>query len=252
MERRVQFTAQEVRASKSSDGKMCVRGYAATYNTLSKPLPADKNGASFRERIAQGAFKRILRTNPDVVALFNHDANAVLGRTKSGTLRLKEDDKGLAFECDLPDTTAGRDVWMSVKRGDLASCSFAFNLGERMDEWDEEDIEDEKGLGLRGAVKKMAKCIVRTIRDFSQLFDISIVTDPAYPGTSVGARSVQLCAEYRSRVGVDKVRERLMRSFDEERRSLGLPATATLDDVDQAVKKNITKRRSFNEMVDEL
>ena len=138
MERRV-LHAQEVRAAKNGD-KMTVRGYAATYGTLSKPLPAQ--GGSFCERIAKGAFKRILRTNPDVVALFNHDTNAVPGRATSGTLRLREDDKGLAFECDLPNTTAGRDVWESGKRGDLNSCSFAFQLGDRS--WFEEAQADKK------------------------------------------------------------------------------------------------------------
>jgi HK97 family phage prohead protease len=194
MERRV-LNAQEVRAAKNGD-KMTVRGYAATYGTLSKPLPAG-NGGSFRERIAKGAFQRILT---DVVALFNHDTNAVLGRTVSGTLRLTEDDNGLAFEYDLPNTTAGRDVWESVKRGDLRSCSFAFQLGDRsMEDWEEEELEKEEEHGLRGKVKRAVKCIVRTIRDFSQLFDVSIVTDPAYPGTSIDARSLAACEEFRSR-----------------------------------------------------
>ena len=75
----------------------------------------------------------------------------------------------------------------------------AFNLGERMEDWKEEEIEDEKDLGLRGAAKRMVKCIVRTIRDFAQLFDVSVVTSPAYEGTSVSPRSLQLCAEFRSR-----------------------------------------------------
>jgi len=198
MERRV-LSVQEVRASKSADGKMCVRGYAATYNTLSNPLLVPGGKGSFRERIAKGAFKRILRSNPDVVCNFNHNPDAVLGRTTSGTLRLREDDKGLAFECDLPNTTAGRDVWESVRRGDLCAMSFAFQLGERMEDWDEEEIEEEEELGLRGKLKRMAKCIVRTIRDFSSLFDVSIVTSPAYPGTSVDARNL-VAAECRNRV----------------------------------------------------
>ena len=107
---------------------MTVRGYAAKYNQLSHPLPAG-NRAKFRECIAPGAFDRILRTNPDVVCTFNHDVNAVLGRTTAGTLLLKADSRGLAFESDLPNATAGRDTYESVKRGDLNGCSFAFNLG---------------------------------------------------------------------------------------------------------------------------
>src|SRR5258705_12398593 len=118
MEKRILGT-HELRASKSGD-KMVVKGYAATYGTLSKDL------GGFRERIAPGAFRRILSTSPDVVMTFNHDLNTVLGRTTAGTLRLHEDSRGLAFECDLPNTSAGRDVFESIQRGDLHACSFAF------------------------------------------------------------------------------------------------------------------------------
>jgi HK97 family phage prohead protease len=190
MEKRILGT-HELRASKSGD-KMTVSGYAATYNTLSKDL------GGFRERIAPGAFKRILATNPDVVMLFNHDVNSVLGRTTAGTLRLREDSRGLAFECDLPNTVAGRDVWESVQRGDLNGCSFAFKLASGMDQLSEESVEDDS---IRGAVKRTVKMIVRTIKDFANLFDCSVVTDPAYLSTSVGvARSLVVGAELRSRV----------------------------------------------------
>jgi HK97 family phage prohead protease len=185
MEKRV-LKFGEVRASKCGD-KMKVAGYAATYGTLSRDLPAG-NGRTFRERIAKRAFDKILATNPDVVCTFNHDNNAILGRTNSGTLRLRGDDKGLAFECEMPNTQVGRDVYESVKRGDLNGCSFAFELGERDDEYNEEEIEEEKELGLRGRVANaIKKIIVRTIRNFRKLYDVSIVTTPAYPGTQVAA-----------------------------------------------------------------
>jgi uncharacterized protein len=190
MEKRILGT-HELRASKSGD-KMVVKGYAATYNTLSKDL------GGFRERIAPGAFRRILSTNPDVVMTFNHDVNSVLGRTTAGTLRLSEDRNGLAFECDLPNTAAGRDVWESVQRGDINGCSFAFKLASGMDELSEESVESDGGI--RGAVKRTVKMIVRTIKDFANLFDCSVVTDPAYSGTSVSPRSLVIDAELRSRV----------------------------------------------------
>ena len=137
MEKRV-LPLSEVRASMSGH-KMKVSGYAATYETLSRDLPAG-NGKVFKERIARRAFDKVLATNPDVVCTFNHNNDAVLGRTTSGTLRLRGDDTGLAFECDLPNTQIGRDVYESVKRGDLNGCSFAFELGERGDEeWSEEE-----------------------------------------------------------------------------------------------------------------
>lgn len=197
MEKRF-LESTELRASKAGE-RMVVRGYAARYGVLSHPIPV-RGGRSFRELIERGAFDNVLADpNLDVVATFNHDMNAVLGRTTAGTLRLHADEKGLAFECDLPDTTAGRDVWTSIQRGDLNSCSFAFGLGARMDSFDQEDVEDEEGDSLRGKVKRKVKQIVRRIRSFAKLFDISVVTSPAYPGTSVAARNL-VSAECRSRV----------------------------------------------------
>jgi HK97 family phage prohead protease len=192
MEKR--FLATHVRAA-AKNGKRTIAGYAARYGVLSGPIPS---GTSFfRERIERGAFKRILSTVPDVVCLFNHKDDAVLGRTTAGTLRLREDATGLAFECDLPDTQCGRDTYESVQRGDLRGCSFAFQVDEqRHCDYRQEDIEaeedqdeNEKELGLRGKVARKAKELVRSIRDFAGLFDVSVVTHPAYPQTSVAARS---------------------------------------------------------------
>jgi HK97 family phage prohead protease len=197
MEKRF-LQATEMRASKAGK-KMVVRGYAARYGVLSHPIPV-KGGCSFRELIERGAFDAVLASKPDVVATFNHDMNKVLGRTAAGTLRLKADAQGLAFECDLPNTTAGRDVWESVQRGDLKECSFAFGLDENMDSFDEEDVTEEDE-GLRGKVARNVKQIVRRIRSFAKLFDISIVSAPAYPSTSVeAARSLVVSAEVRIRV----------------------------------------------------
>ena len=195
-ERRI--AASEVRAN-STGKEMRISGYAARYNVLSTKLGEGTN--TFRERIASRAFDRILGTKPDTLMLLNHDANLPLGRTSAGTLQLRGDGKGLAFECLLPNTQSGRDTHESIKRGDLGSCSFAFNLGKRsdgspMDEWEEEELEDEKDLGLRGKTKT----IVRTIRDFSSLMDVSVVTYPAYGSTSVAARHNVVAAEVRSRL----------------------------------------------------
>lgn len=185
MERRV--LTYEFRASKRND-KMVVAGYAARYNTLSHRM-SDGMGGQFRERIAKGAFNKILRANPDCVALLNHNANYPLGRTTSGTLELEGDDDGLGFSCDLPETSYGRDLYESVKRGDMNACSFAFNLDGEDQSFDEEEDPETRGK----------KVIVRTIKNFRALYDISIVTNPAYPGTSVDARGLEVIgAEVRS------------------------------------------------------
>jgi HK97 family phage prohead protease len=174
-----------------SDPQMSLRGYAARFDTLSKDV------GGFREVIKPGAFSKVLGSNPDVRMLFNHDANRILGRTSAGTLTLAEDDKGLRFCCKLdPNNSEHRNLHSSVKRGDISDCSFAFKLNETGDDdWD--TAKDEEGRSYNR----------RTIRNFSHLFDTSIVTHPAYDGTSVGARSlaarnaVSFEEQYRQRYG---------------------------------------------------
>jgi hypothetical protein len=199
MERRIAST--EVRAS-AAGKELRISGYAACYGVLSGDL------GGFKERLAKRSFDRVLSTKPDVVALLNHDSNNVLGRTTSGTLKLNGDDKGLEFSCLLPNTQAGRDTHESVRRGDLSGCSFAFNCDERSDgscrdAWDDEEdeIEDEKELGLRSRQGNRKRVVVRTINDFSRLLDVSVVTYPAYSKTSVDARNINVvAAEVRSRI----------------------------------------------------
>src|SRR5690606_31412235 len=95
-----------------------LEGYAATFNN-----PADIGGR-FVETIAPGAFATSLRAKGDILALVDHDPGRVLARTRSGTLRLAEDARGLAFDLDVPDTSAGRDVLALAERGDLGGMSF--------------------------------------------------------------------------------------------------------------------------------
>ena len=202
VERRVFLVNAELRAA--SDGKT-ISGYAARYNALSGPIPAGEDGGAFRERIAPGAFKRAVQSGQDVTMLVQHDNNKLLGRTASGTLKLKEDERGLQFRCELPDTQLGNDTHTMIKRGDLNACSFGFALGDRSDDsWDEEDIEDEEDFdpddddeekkqkrARRG--RKTTRQAVRTIHNVKRLYDVSVVTRPAYPtGTCVSARGIEL------------------------------------------------------------
>jgi len=156
----------EMRAQ--SDGKG-IAGYAAVFNVLSEYL------GWFREKIRPGAFSRCLQGDPDVRCLFNHDSSIVLGRTKSETLRLVEDGKGLLFNCDLPETQAARDLRELIQRGDVDQCSFGFIVNEQV--WSEKKLEN-------GDVET-----TRELLDV-ELFDVSPVTFPAYPQTSVEARDL--------------------------------------------------------------
>ncbi|HKW34440.1 MAG TPA: HK97 family phage prohead protease [Candidatus Acidoferrum sp.] len=177
-------TAFEVRkAHVAGDGnkEKKIVGLAAAYNAMSRPIPAN-GGGEFREVLLPGAFDAVLRTSPDVVCLLNHNQNFVLGRTSSGTLKLHADSRGLAFECLLPNTTYGADTYEAVRRGDLKGCSFAFSDAEA--EWSSES--DPNGRSGRG----LDTVVVRTISKVKTLYDISVVTTPAYDATQVSARSI--------------------------------------------------------------
>jgi HK97 family phage prohead protease len=140
-----------------------VVGYPVVFDSLSTDL------GGFREKIERGAFAESLKNKDEVHALFNHDDDKVLGRLGSGTLRLWEDDHGLRMELDPPNTTVGNDVVELLRRGDLVSMSFGFY--DVTDSWAMLDGTD-----------------VRTIKS-ARLFDVSIVTNPAYKESSVGVRT---------------------------------------------------------------
>ncbi len=169
--REVRFTSSQLRAKKGAG--LGIEGHGAVFNQLSQDL------GGWRERIMPGAFTRNLATQPDVRALFNHDPNQVLGRTKAKTLRLKEDDIGLHYDVDLPDTQIARDVHTSIDRGDVDQSSFGFFVREQ--KWSEEpDPADATGK---------ATMIVREVHD-ADLSDVSPVTYPAYLGADVDTRSL--------------------------------------------------------------
>jgi hypothetical protein len=155
------FIVREIRASGDGEPPK-IYGYAAVFNSLSEDL------GGFYERIAPGAFTNTLKTE-DVRGLFNHDPNYVLGRTKSETLSLSEDDTGLAFSMDPPDTSWARDLLISIRRGDIDQMSFAFRTIR--DRW--EQVGDQ---------------VIRTLLEV-KLYDVSPVTFPAYPQTSAQVRS---------------------------------------------------------------
>ena len=152
----------EFRVGMGEDKKPVITGHAAMFNKLSEIL------FDFREKIAPGAFTKSIKKD-DVRALFNHDPNYVLGRNLAKTLKLSEDDLGLAIEIDPPDTQWARDLQESIRRGDISQMSFGFHTIK--DEW-----FFEKG-----------KIPIRTLTEV-QLFDVSPVTYPAYPSTSVACR----------------------------------------------------------------
>lgn len=141
-----------------------VVGYAAVFNSETDI------GGYFREVIAPGAFTETLKT-ADVRAYFDHDRGRVLGRKSAGTLRLREDSRGLAVEIDLPDTTDGRDVRALIERGDVSGMSIGFIARKQI--WDE-------------AVEPPLRMIQQV-----DLIEVSIVSEPAYDDTSIALRSLE-------------------------------------------------------------
>jgi len=164
------FIPLEFRVLDDGDGNdtPVIRGYASVFNSWSQDL------GGFREMIMPGAFARSLANGDDVVALYNHDPSMLLGRRSSGTLTASEDTTGLLVEIKPPNTTVGRDVMALVKRGDLKGMSFAFTLPNPK--------TDQKWMrGETGDLREIYR---------ANLHDVSVVTEPAYPDTSVGMRSL--------------------------------------------------------------
>lgn len=164
---RVTVPLAELRADPETDddkSRVTIRGHAAVFDRLSEDL------GGFREKVKRGAFRKVLDEAQDVRLLVNHDPFPVLARTKSNTLELREDPRGLHVFADVAPTSFAQDLRVSMQRGDIDQMSFGFSVGS--DSWMEKDGQ-----------------IVRTIEEFDNLFDVSIVTFPAYPQTSVDARA---------------------------------------------------------------
>lgn len=145
-------------ASTESTAIGVIEGYAAVFNEASVDM-------GFTEFLDPKAFDGVDMN--DTVALYNHNYDNVLGRVSAGTLTLTVDDKGLKFTLNVPDTTVGRDVYENAKNGNLQGCSFGFTIAD--DSWERE----EDGT------------LIHTVLAIESLFEISIVTMPAYSETSI-------------------------------------------------------------------
>jgi HK97 family phage prohead protease len=159
LETRTNHTQFEIR--EDGDGGLHFEGYAAVFDSPSEPLP-------FIERIAKGAFERSLRARNDIKLLWNHDTGQPLASTRSGTLTMREDDRGLRVEAELASTTLGRDIAVLTRSGVVDSMSFGFSVIR--DSWNEDGSE-------------------RTLHSV-RLHEVSLVSFPAYPATA-GTTSVR-------------------------------------------------------------
>jgi Escherichia/Staphylococcus phage prohead protease len=154
--------------AKSQGNTHVIAGYAAKFNSRSQNL------GGFVETIEPGTFRKTINES-DIRALWNHNSDVVLGRNRSGTLRLSEDSTGLQYEVDLPDTQQARDLRELIARGDVTQSSFGFATLD--DGWG--FTEDDFPL--------------RSLRE-AQLFDVSPVTYPAYLDATIGIRALERLA----------------------------------------------------------
>lgn len=162
IERRV-WAADAVEMRAEGDG-MTFTGYAIRYGVPSEPLP-------FTEYISPGAATRTLKSRNEIKAFVNHDTNLVIGSTRAGTLQLAEDERGVHATIHLPDTTYGRDLSVSVARGDVSGMSFGFSVPRGGDAWSDN--------GTRRDVNEI------------RLHEVSPVTGfPAYKQTSAAVRAL--------------------------------------------------------------
>lgn len=158
-------TAFNVTRQESNPNELIIEGYFALYEQETELFEG------IYEIISRGAFNKTL--NNDVRALWNHNTQYVLGRNKSGTLELREDEKGLFGVVKLPATQYAQDLYELISRGDVDQCSFGFNiLGE--------DLEELASGAYRWRINEI------------DLHEISVVTFPAYENTTVQARAKQV------------------------------------------------------------
>ena len=183
-------------AVEGASGPGTLDGYAAVWNE-------EAEIGWFREEMVRGAFLDSIKED-DQRALIDHDTGLVIGRRSAGTLRLKEDDKGLKVEMDLPDTSYARDLYASVERGDIDGMSIGFEVVEEEHIRPGDHGDEKRELDLWRVTK-------------AKLMEVSAVTFPAYEGTSVSTRSQKRREEARDKPLLEqaeskrKLRERRLR-----------------------------------------
>lgn len=168
------FRKLELREAKKDGVIGTLVGYAAVFESESQDF------GGWKEVLRRGCFKRSLTELPDVRALYQHNPAQVLGRRGANTLSVREDDHGLAVEIDLIDTQFNRDVLANIRSGNIDAMSFGMVPKEYS--W---DIDEKRGYDLR-------------ILDDVDLYEVSVVTWPAYEETEIAARSLQTFKEQRS------------------------------------------------------
>ena len=194
MTNRVEIRNVEIRAADGGGEELHVEGYAAVFQQRTLLWESPFSGTKYYEIIAPEAVDS--RTDmSDVILRYNHsDAALILARSSNGTLTVTPDETGLKISAKIAPTTAGKDIYQLIKRGDISKMSFAFAVDK--DEWENDQAN---------------KTQTRTIRHISMVYDVSPVDVPAYDGTSITARNGQsVVDELKEREAQEKLRQKLI------------------------------------------
>lgn len=194
MTNRVEIRNVEIRAADGGGAELHVEGYAAVFQQRTLLWESPFSGTKYYEVIAPEAVDSQTDMS-DVILRYNHsDAALILARSSNGTLTVTPDGKGLKISARIAPTTAGKDIYQLIKRGDISKMSFAFTVDK--DEWENDQTN---------------KTQTRTIRHISRVCDVSPVDFPAYDGTSISARSGQsVVDELREREAQEELRQKLI------------------------------------------
>ena len=194
MTNRVEIRNVEIRAADGGGEELHVEGYAAVFQQRTLLWESPFSGTKYYEIIAPEAVDS--RTDmSDVILRYNHsDAALILARSSNGTLTVTPDETGLKISAKIAPTTAGKDIYQLIKRGDISKMSFAFAVDK--DEWENDQAN---------------KTQTRTIRHISMVYDVSPVDVPAYDGTSITARNGQsVVDELKEREAQEELRQKLI------------------------------------------
>ena len=194
MTNRVEIRNVEIRAADGGGEELHVEGYAAVFQQRTLLWESPFSGTKYYEIIAPEAVDS--RTDmSDVILRYNHsDAALILARSSNGTLTVTPDETGLKISAKIAPTTAGKDIYQLIKRGDISKMSFAFAVDK--DEWENDQANNTQ---------------TRTIRHISMVYDVSPVDVPAYDGTSITARNGQsVVDELKEREAQEELRQKLI------------------------------------------
>jgi HK97 family phage prohead protease len=204
IKREIRLVEMRAKAPETDGTAMIVEGRAVVYD--SPTVMWEWDGVKYYEVIQRGALDEA--DLKDVPFKYNHSDNVmIMARTRNNTLKLTRDEQGLWIEAELADTTGGRDLYALIKRGDVTQMSFAFTVAEESYNTDTR---------------------TRNIIKFKRIWDVSAVDSPAYPDTSIAARSffeTQAEADAAAKAALESAEKRKAAEAAELRRRLTLAAS---------------------------